>query len=202
MLRPYVQSDLPEVLDAWYEASRIAHSFLSDEFFEAERIQIANDWMPIADVTVSEHEGRVIGFVAMVGDEVGGLFVHPDFQRRGIGRALLCSALESRPHLELDVFEANEIGRRFYRDFGFHQVDRHTSDATGYAELRLRFDDAMEAEPTSDLEAAVQPVALSLRPIGLRQSRFFPEEGESEDASDPAHGGLPRRFIPVVQHEV
>lgn len=80
-------------------------------------------------------------------------------------------------------------------------VDRHTSDATGTPSCASG-SMTPEAEPTSDLEAAVQPVALSLRPIGLRQSRFFPEEGESEDASDPAHGGLPRRFIPVVQHEV
>ncbi len=142
MLRRYAPADLTDLLDAWYEAARVAHSFLPEEFFERERMQIADEWIPLADVTVYEHEGHVVGFVAMVGNEVGGLFVHPDFQRRGIGRALLDSARESRPFLELDVFEANEIGRRFYRAYGFRQLDRHMSEATGHPELRLRFERA------------------------------------------------------------
>ena len=140
MLRPFSPPDLAELLDAWYEASLIAHSFLPEEFFDKEREQIAHNWIPTADVTVFEDEGRVVGFVAMVDNEVGGLFVHPDFQRRGIGRALLDSVRKSRPYLELDVFAANEIGLRFYRAYGFDFVDRHTSEATGHPEIRLRFE--------------------------------------------------------------
>ncbi|NND01391.1 MAG: GNAT family N-acetyltransferase [Acidimicrobiia bacterium] len=140
MLRPYKPLDLPDVLATWYEASIVAHSFLPEEFLEAERDQIASVWMPMADVTVFEKAGRVVGFVAMIDNEVGGLFVHPDFQGEGIGRVLLDRATASRDYVELDVFEANQIGRRFYDAYGFRQIDRHISDATGHSELRLRFE--------------------------------------------------------------
>jgi putative acetyltransferase len=40
--------------------------------------------------------------------------------------------------LELDVFEENSIGRRFYETYGFDLVDRHFHDETGQPLLRLR----------------------------------------------------------------
>ena len=58
----------------------------------------------------------------------------------GIGRALMDQARASRPFLELDVFEANSIGRRFYEAYGFRQVDRHIHEETEQNVLRLRLD--------------------------------------------------------------
>jgi putative acetyltransferase len=138
MLRPYRPDDLSELLDVWYRASLIAHSFLSDEFFDTERAQIADQWIPIADTTVYESDGRVVGFVSLIGNEVGAIFVDPDQQGRGIGRALMDGARDARPYLELNVFEANSIGRRFYHTYGFVQVGSHIGEATGHRELRLR----------------------------------------------------------------
>ena len=37
MIRPYVEEDLEALLDVWYRASQIAHSFLTEDFFESER---------------------------------------------------------------------------------------------------------------------------------------------------------------------
>lgn len=140
MIRPYAGDDLDELLDLWYEASLIAHSFLTEEFLAIERVEIAEQWLPMAETMVYEQEGRVVGFLAMIGNEVGGIFVHPDHQRRGIGRALMDRARNSRPLLELNVFEANEIGRAFYDAYGFRLVGRHMNDAAGHNELRLRLD--------------------------------------------------------------
>ena len=42
--------------------------------------------------------------------------------------------------LELQVFEANEIGRGFYDAYGFQPFDRHTNEQAGQSELRLRFE--------------------------------------------------------------
>ena len=140
MIRPYTDRDLSEVLDVWYRASLIAHSFLSEDFFETERRQIAEHWLPMADTIVFETDGRVRGFLSLIGNEVGAIFVDPDYQGRGIGRALMDLARDSRPLLELDVFEANAIGSRFYDAYGFEFVDRHLNEATGQPELRLSFD--------------------------------------------------------------
>ncbi len=137
-VRPYIDEDLEELLDVWYRASLMAHPFLSEKFFENERREIAEQWLPIAETMVYETGGRVVGFVALIGNEVGAIFVDPDCQGRGIGRALMDAARASRPFLELDVFEANSIGRRFYAAYGFVFVSRHMNEAVGHPELRLR----------------------------------------------------------------
>jgi putative acetyltransferase len=140
MIRPYTAGDLDELLEAWYRASLIAHSFLTEEFFVEERQQIAEQWLPMAETMVYEFGGRVVGFVALIGNEVGAIFVHPECQGRGIGRALMDWARASRPFLELDVFEANVIGRRFYERYGFEEVGRHVDGPLGQTQLRLRLD--------------------------------------------------------------
>jgi putative acetyltransferase len=140
MIRPYASGDLDEVLDVWYRASLIAHSFLTEDFFESERLLIAEHWLPMADVFVYETAGSVIGFLALVGNEVGAIFVLPAHQGRGVGRSLMDQARRSRPFLELDVFEANALGRRFYDAYGFRLVERTLDEATGQPTLRLRLD--------------------------------------------------------------
>jgi putative acetyltransferase len=138
VIRPYRESDLDDVLDVWHEASLIAHSFLDEEFLATEREEIAEHWLPIAETIVCENEGCVVGFLALIGNEVGAVFVRPAHQRNGIGRALMDRAQMSRSFLELDVFEANANGRRFYEAYGFEQVGRHLHLPTGHTELRLR----------------------------------------------------------------
>ncbi len=138
MIRPYADEDLDELLHVWYQASLVAHSFLSEEFLSTERREVAEHWLPMAETMVYQTDGRVVGFVSLIGNEVGAIFVDPDLWGRGIGRALMDRARESRPFLELNVFEANAVGRRFYAAYGFEFVDRHVSEATGQAELRLR----------------------------------------------------------------
>jgi putative acetyltransferase len=138
VIREYADGDLEAVLDAWYEASLVAHSFLPPDFFVAERRELADRWLPASETYVAERDDRVVGFLSLVGDEVGGLFVHPDHQRQGVGRALVDHARSLRGTLELDVFEENEIGRRFYAAYGFEPVAAHTDAHTGRHQLRLR----------------------------------------------------------------
>lgn len=140
MIRPYADEDLEELLDVWYRASLIAHSFLGEEFLASERRDVAGHWLPMAETMVYEADGRVVGFLALIGNEVGAIFVDPDYQGRGMGRALMDRARESRPFLELNVFEANTVGRSFYDAYGFELVDRHIHQASGQPELRLRVD--------------------------------------------------------------
>ena len=142
MIRPYDDGDLEQLLDVWHRASLLAHSFLSQDFLENERQQIIELWLPIAETTVYEAEGRVVGFLSLIGNEVGAIFVDPDRRGRGVGRALMDVARGSRPFLELNVFEANSIGRRFYDAYGFEVVGRHMDQAAGQPELRLRLSEA------------------------------------------------------------
>jgi putative acetyltransferase len=94
----------------------------------------------MAETTVYEIDDSVVGFLSLIGNEVGAIFVYRRFQGTGIGRALMDHARSVYPILELDVFEANSVGRRFYDIYGFAEVGRHTHEATGQTQIRLRLD--------------------------------------------------------------
>jgi putative acetyltransferase len=139
MIRPYCDKDLDQLLSAWAAASALAHPFLSAEFVNQERENIPNLYLPNSETWICERGGRVDGFVALLGNEVGALFVHPDHHRQGIGRGLMDKAAELRGDLEVEVFAANEIGRAFYDRYGFRFLDRTRHEPTGQDLLRLRF---------------------------------------------------------------
>ncbi len=141
MIRPFTNDDLEAVLDVWQRAAAIAHSFLSEEFLKTERTLIAEQWLPASETIVYEDEGRVVGFLSLNANEVGGIFVDPDCQDQGVGRALMDRARASRPQLELTVFEANAKARRFYEAYGFVEVERVADGIEGNPELRLRLAD-------------------------------------------------------------
>lgn len=140
VLRPVADTDLDAVLDVWDRASRLGHPFLSDAFHAAERDRIAHQWLPASETVVAEDDGAIVGFVSMVGDEVGGLFVDPDRHRQGIGRRLLAHALVGRRRLELGVLDGNVGARAFYAALGFREVGRHDEAVEGHGEVRMRLD--------------------------------------------------------------
>ncbi len=140
MIRKYRADDLAGLLDVWYDASKVAHPFLTRDFLEQERSNVIQEHLPIAETWVFEEEGRVVGFIALIGNEVGGIFVTPERQGQGIGRALTDHARASRSHLDVEVFEANEIGRGFYDAYGFEVVGTGVHEETGQPVLRLRLD--------------------------------------------------------------
>lgn len=138
MIRAYRESDLNELIEVWYRASLIAHPFLDESFLQVERKRIGEVYMPLAETRVYEQENRVVGFISLIGNEVGAIFVLPSHQGQGIGRALMDHARTLQNKLELDVFKANSIGRRFYDRYGFEFVREHRHPDTGYLLHRLR----------------------------------------------------------------
>ena len=98
------------------------------------------------DVWVAVMGGRLAGFVALSDDVLEHLSVHPEFQRRGVGTALLAKACELRPSgFQLWVFQQNAQARRFY-------------ESHGCVLLRVT-DGAGNEERTPDAEYAWRPIA-------------------------------------------
>ena len=95
-IRPYSPDDIETVLDIWESASRVGHPFLSESFLTAGRERIRRDYMPMAATWIFEEGGPPVGFIALIGEEVGALFVHPAAHRRGVGRALMDFAKRQR----------------------------------------------------------------------------------------------------------
>jgi putative acetyltransferase len=138
IVRSYRPKDLDAVLSVWERASEIAHPFLNEQFIAQERHNIPNIYLPDAETWVIAEDAQVIGFVALIGNEVGALFVHPEFHRSGAGRALMDRAVELRSDLEVEVFEKNDIGRRFYTGYGFSPMHETLHGQTGHALMRLK----------------------------------------------------------------
>jgi putative acetyltransferase len=138
-IREYRESDLNAVLDVWMRASQLAHQFLSADFLARESQIIREVLLPVTETWVYEEGGGLLGFVALIGNEVGAIFVAPEHMRRGIGRALMDKAVGMHGVVELDVFAANSIGRSFYRRYGFVEVGQSMHEETGETMLRLRY---------------------------------------------------------------
>lgn len=139
MIRKYQAKDLDSVLELWHEASLIAHPFLTAEFLQKERFKLRAVFLPQSETWVYVREGQVVGFLSLVENEVGGLFVRPSQQRRGVGKALMDKARSLHHSLELEVFEANKIGRAFYAKYGFVPIGKHWEEETGQMVIRLRY---------------------------------------------------------------
>jgi len=68
--------------------------------------------------------GAIDGFIAFRAGWVDHLYVRPECQRRGIGKALLAIALSDNASLRLWVFQRNTAAIVFYRACGFREIER------------------------------------------------------------------------------
>ena len=139
VFRKYDENDLDDVLSSWESAALLSHPFLTRQFMDSERHNIPNVYLPNADTWVAVTDEQVVGFIALLGHEVGAVFVHPDYHGTGAGLALMNKAQELHGDLEVEVFEENTIGRKFYSSYGFQKLREKTHKETGRKLLRLKF---------------------------------------------------------------
>lgn len=139
IIRQYKESDLAAVLESWEVATRMAHEFMTDEFIAQERKNVAELYLPNTDTWVAEVEGNVVGFIALMGNEVGAIFLQPSNHGKGIGKALMDKAQSLHGDLEVEVFEKNYLGRKFYSKYGFKFLEIKHHEPTGQEVLRLKF---------------------------------------------------------------
>ncbi len=138
-IRAYEDSDQEALLRVWYESSIIAHDFMPASFWAMERQAIIDEYMPIAETWVAEEDRRVIGFHALIDNELGALFVDPARQGEGVGSALMNHAKSLRSHLTLGVFKANTRSRRFYEKHGFRPIGETVEERTGVPIIRMEY---------------------------------------------------------------
>ena len=139
MIRKHEKKDLDVILDIWYKASTLAHPFLEEEFVKQVKTDMREMYIPNSETWVFEENGKVIGFIGMMGNEIGGLFVSPEYHFKGVGTKLVNYAREKFQELEVEVFEKNKIGRAFYQKYGFVNFKNSMHDETGEEVLRMKF---------------------------------------------------------------
>ena len=139
MIRKYKETDLETVVDIWYQSSTLAHPFLEPDFVEKVKKDMHDIYIPNSETWVYEENASIIGFIGMIENEIGGLFVLPDQHSRGIGTKLVNLVREQHDELEVEVFKKNKIGRAFYDKYGFTFMKEYFDEASNNDVLRLKF---------------------------------------------------------------
>lgn len=136
-LRAYRPEDLEPVMAAWRSANALAHPFLADAFVAGLEQDVRDIYVPNAETYVLEERGEVVGFITLLGAEIGGLFVDPSRHRRGYGIALVDHAVAIKGPLTVEVFRNNRIGRPFYERYGFALVAEERHEPSGQIVLKM-----------------------------------------------------------------
>ena len=122
------------VLDIWLTASIKAHDFIDSSFWESQVENMRKVYIPASETHVYMQNARAIGFYALSGNTLAALFVAPECQGRGVGKALLAHAKTQREALTLSVYKENGASFRFYLAHGFELIREQTDTHTGHPE--------------------------------------------------------------------
>lgn len=123
IVRPYEAEDFDAVTILWRiarEKSLPEFQRAKGHFFYEDRDYFREHVLADNQVWVLDLEDMVVAFMAIQGDFIDHLYVHPDFWRRGLGQLLLDFARRLSPgHLWLYTLQINANARTFYEKNGF-----------------------------------------------------------------------------------
>lgn len=139
MIRKHKETDLDVIIDIWYKASILAHPFLDSDFVERVKKDMRELYIPNSETWVYVEKGRVVGFIGMIENEIGGLFVLPENHFNGVGTKLVNFVVKLFNEVEVEVFKENKIGRKFYYKYGFKTFKEFKHKESGHLVLRMRY---------------------------------------------------------------
>jgi len=123
LLRGYAERDFHVLAERWHATNIASYPYNAEQqrhTLEGARAFFAAHVVPACRIEVAEDAGDLAGFIALEGSWIRHFAVFPDYQRRGIGSALLGWARRQSPgELRLFTFQRNEKARRFYEHHGF-----------------------------------------------------------------------------------
>jgi len=141
MIRLREEKDIDAIMNVWHHASSLAHPFLNDDFVVKSKKDLIEVYIPNTITWIDIENNTIIGFISMLENEIGGLFVLPNYHNNGIGTRLVNYVKVFHKELIVDVFENNVIGRAFYEKYGFTQTDRYFHTESNNYVLRLHYKD-------------------------------------------------------------
>lgn len=131
-IRPFdAATDTETLCNIWLDASLAAHSFIGRQRLIEQRALIREVYLPMAETWLVSRDGNTAGFISLVGNAIGGLFIAPDQQGAGLGRRLVDHAKTLRPTLTLEVYTQNRDAMQFYAAQGFRETSRRAVDDQG-----------------------------------------------------------------------
>ncbi|WP_303317449.1 GNAT family N-acetyltransferase [Flavivirga abyssicola] len=138
MIRKYNEKEIPALIEIWEHASTLAHPFLNNEFTQMVKKAMTEIYLPNSDTWVYKESEKIVGFISMIENEIGGLFVNPNYHSKGIGTALVNHINQFHKKLEVEVFNENKIGKPFYEKHGFKTFKTYIQEGKNQKVLRMK----------------------------------------------------------------
>lgn len=136
MIRVLEEKDVDTVAKIWLETNIKAHDFIISNYWK-EHYEIIKDMFLQAEVYVYEIEKEIMGFIGFDKEYIEGIFVLDQYQKRGIGKALLNHVKAKKEHLSLNVYQKNLNAILFYQREGFCVQYEDVDKNTGEKEYRM-----------------------------------------------------------------
>ena len=136
MIRALEEKDVDTVAKIWLETNIKTHDFIASNYWK-EHYEIIKDMFLQAEVYVYEIEKEIMGFIGLDKEYIEGIFVLDQYQKRGIGKALLNHVKAKKEHLSLNVYQKNLNAILFYQREGFCVQYEDVDKNTGEKEYRM-----------------------------------------------------------------
>ena len=125
-----------ELIQLWRKSFAKAMGIEEDTREEAvnEHLAYLQTYNPeIIRVALEKNKNQIVGFMAKEENTIKDLFIHVEFQRKGLGSSFIRQAKEEEAFLTLSTFQLNKGAQKFYEfhDFviarrGFAGVEGNT----------------------------------------------------------------------------
>lgn len=136
MIRVLEEKDVDIVAKIWLETNIKTHDFIASNYWK-EHYEIIKDMFLQAEIYVYEIEKEIMGFIGLDKEYIEGIFVLDQYQKRGIGKALLNHVKARKEHLSLNVYQKNLNAILFYQREGFCVQYEDVDKNTGEKEYRM-----------------------------------------------------------------
>jgi ribosomal protein S18 acetylase RimI-like enzyme len=115
------------------------HSFEDQVFFLNHILKKDNK------IYIGIHNNKVVGMIAFNENEINQLYIHMDYQGKGLGRKLLeLAKANSKGRLTLYTFEVNHKAQRFYENSGFKIIGRGYENEENLDDIKYEWVDSDE----------------------------------------------------------
>ncbi|RDI45638.1 ribosomal protein S18 acetylase RimI-like enzyme [Falsibacillus pallidus] len=137
---PYEKKYADQTVQMWRDSKEAAieqkeiHSFNSHLYF-------LNEILPKEfEIDIATLGEQVVGIIAYNKSEISQLYIHNDYQGKGIGKELLNRAKKnSSGSLSLYTFEINEKAQQFYARNGFKITARGHENEENLPDVRMEW---------------------------------------------------------------